>query len=128
MELPILQALTLQRRAPDPSLRTFDPLRCSPLVFEPLDEARFPLFALGVAAGRAGGAAPAAFNAANEVAVSSFLRGAVSFPGMAKAVEAALVGVEGRQARTLDDVLGVDRDARRLTEVAIKRMRRAGSR
>ena len=113
MELPILHALTWPRRPPDDVLCTFDPLKSSPLVFEPVDTERFPLFGLGVRAGRAGGAAPAVFNAANEVAVKAFLEGKVTFSGMAEIVAGALQALEGRGADTLQEVLRVDSDARR---------------
>ena len=125
MELPILHALTWPRRPPDDVLCTFDPIRCSPLTFEPVDERRFPLFALGVQAGRAGGAAPAVFNAANEVAVKAFLGGMVTFTGMTDVVAAALRGLVGRTAQTLDQVVEVDHDARCLADAEIARRGRA---
>ena len=121
MELPILHALTWPRRPPDPALRNFDPVALSPLVFEPVDERRFPLFRLGVDAGRAGGAAPAVFNAANEVAVDAFLKGRVTFPRMAKIVEATLEALEGRTARDLREVLRVDGAARRRAAAEVER-------
>ena len=120
MELPILYALAWPDRPPDRTLRTFDPLRSSPLVFEPLDRERFPLFAIGVEAGRAGGCAPAVFNAANEVAVSAFLRGEVSFTGMATMVDAVLGRLSGRGTETLAEVLEVDREARRLARAEVR--------
>lgn len=112
MEVPILYALTWPRRASDAQLRGFDPVAVSPLAFESVDDRRFPLFRVGVNAGRAGGAAPAVFNAANEVAVEAFLEGRVSFAGMARVVEATLEVLGGLPAETLDDVLGADREAR----------------
>ena len=125
MELPVLHALTWPRRPPDPALRSFDPCTASPLVFEPVDEARFPLFRLGVNAGRAGGAAPAVFNAANEVAVEAFLKGMVTFTGIAIVVEAALEALEGTAVATLDEVLAVDRAARSRAAAEVERMIRA---
>ena len=122
MELPILHALTWPRRPPDPVLRGFDPVESSPLVFEPVDEKRFPLFRLGVNAGRAGGAAPAVFNAANEVAVEAFLSGRVTFLGMAEVVAAALEALEGRSAGDLREVLQVDRAARRCAVAEVERI------
>ena len=119
MELPILHALTWPRRPPDEKLCTFDPVRCSPLTFEPIDDERFPLFALGVAAGRAGGATPAVFNAANEVAVTAFLNGRVTFTGMADVVAAVLGDLDGRTAHSFQEVVEVDREARRLAETRI---------
>lgn len=123
MELPILHALTWPRRAVDRSLCTFDPVQWSPLAFEPVDEERFPLFGQGVAAGRAGGGAPAVFNAANEVAVTAFLEGSISFPGMSEVVASTLKRMDGRTAGTLDEVIRVDRDARRLAGDAVSRRR-----
>ena len=122
MELPILHALTWPRRPPDPVLRGFDPVEVSPLVFEPVDEKRFPLFRLGVDAGRAGGAAPAVFNAANEVAVEAFLTGRVTFLGMAEVVAAVLEALEGRTACDLQEVLQVDRAARRRAAAEVERI------
>ena len=122
MELPVLHALTWPRRPPDPVLRNFDPVELSPLVFEPVDEARFPLFRLGVNAGRAGGAAPAVFNAANEVAVEAFLTGRVTFFGMAEVVAAVLEALEGRTAGNIREVLQVDRAARRRAAAEVERI------
>ncbi len=113
MELPILHALTWPRRPPDRALCTFDPLKVAPLTFEPVDTERFPLFGLGVEAGRSGGTAPAVFNAANEVAVRAFLDGQVSFRRMAGVVDGALEALASRTASSLEEVLEVDRDTRR---------------
>jgi len=46
------------------------------LEFEPPDLERFPCLRLAYEALREGGSAPAALNAANEVAVAAFLQGA----------------------------------------------------
>ena len=120
MELPILHALTWPRRLADPALCTFDPIRAGPLEFEPVDEARFPLFGLGVAAGRAGGAAPAVFNAANELAVQAFLDAKVTFGGMALVVSSALDALAGREAGSVEAVLDADAAARRRAAAAIR--------
>ena len=114
MELPILCALSWPERIADTTLRTFDPVRTSPLVFEAVDEERFPLFALGVAAGRQGRAAPAVFNAANEVAVAAFLAGGVTFFEMADIVERALTELGDLPAGSLDEVSRADAEARSL--------------
>ena len=114
MELPILYALTYPERVSDPELRTFDPVRSSPLTFEKVDQEAFPMFALGVEAGRLGGAAPIAFNAANEAAVAAFLDERLSFPGMARVVEETLEVVGGAPIDSIDDVFEADRQARRV--------------
>ena len=124
MELPILYALSHPGRVDDVRLRTFDPLRCSPLTFEAVDHRIFPLFELGVEAGRAGGTAPAVFNAANEVAVEAFLKSGLPFPAMAGVVESALAGHSRRAVGDVGDVLEADREAR---AAALRAVERAGS-
>jgi len=119
MELPILYALTHPERIDDVSLRTFRPSRLSDLTFEELDRPRFPLFELGVQAGRAGGWAPTVFNAANEVAVHAFLEGVLPFREMAAVVGAALERIPSGRIKSVEDVLGVDAEARRVTRESI---------
>ena len=111
MELPILYALTHPDRLPDAGTR-FDPLAASPLTFEPVDHGRFPAFGLGLAAGRAGGTAPAAFNAANEEAVAAFLADRLPFSGVTQTIDAVLQAHDTRAVDSLDDVLEADRSAR----------------
>jgi 1-deoxy-D-xylulose-5-phosphate reductoisomerase len=123
MELPILYALAYPERVEDVRLRTFDPVRSSPLTFEEVDREAFPLFRIGVEAGRRGGTAPAAFNAANEVAVQAFLEERVSFPGMAGAVEAGLEEAGGAEVTRLEDIMEADRNARRAAGEWISRRR-----
>ena len=112
MELPILYALSHPERVEDASLRTFDPVRSSPLTFEEIDRERFGLFALGVEAGVRGGTAPAVFNAANEIAVQAFLSRDIRFVDMPEVVAHALAMVPKRNVETVDDVLEADAAAR----------------
>ncbi len=112
MELPILYALSHPERLADASLRTFDPIRSSPLTFEEIDRDRFALFALGVEAGIRGGNAPAVFNAANEVAVQAFLSRDIRFVEMPEVVGHALETIPKRNVETVDDVLESDKLAR----------------
>ena len=112
MELPILYALSHPGRVADPTLRTFDPVRSSPLTFEEVDRDRFRLFTLGVEAGVRGGTVPAVFNAANEVAVGAFLSRALRFSEMADVVAYATEVVPQRNVETVNDVLQADAAAR----------------
>ncbi len=123
MEVPILYALSHPDRVPDPVLRTFDPVSVSPLTFEAVDEEAFPLFRVGVDAGRAGGLAPAVFNAANEVAVGAFLAERIRFPEMAAVAEEALERVQGT-LETLDDVIDADARARAAANDTVDRLGR----
>jgi len=120
MELPILYALTHPERLADDGVVRFDPVSAGPLTFEPIRREVFPAFALGVQAGRTGGTAPAAFNAANEVAVAAFLHGLMPFGRIAEVIEV----VVGRQvvgaADSLDAVLAADRWARERAEEIIR--------
>ena len=90
MELPILYALTYPERLPDSGVRRFDPIAAGPLTFEPVRTEIFPALALGIAAGKQGGIAPAVFNAANEVAVAAFLEGAIPFGHISETIERVL--------------------------------------
>ena len=120
MELPILYALSYPERVEDSALRTFDPVGASPLTFEPIDHDAFPLFGLGVEAGRVGGVTPAAYNAANEVAVESFLSGGVRFTEMADVVHEAMDRVGAHDPSSVEDVLDADAAARVFTSEAIR--------
>jgi 1-deoxy-D-xylulose-5-phosphate reductoisomerase len=112
MELPILYALTHPGRLPDGGVRRFDPVSAGPLTFEPVRADVFRAFAAGVAAGRAGGTAPAVFNAANEVAVAAFLDGRIPFGRIAEVCERTLEAHPAAPATDLDAVRAADRAAR----------------
>jgi 1-deoxy-D-xylulose-5-phosphate reductoisomerase len=120
MELPILYALTHPQRRPDGGGRAFDPVSAGSLTFEAVDARRFPAFGLGVAAGRAGGTAPAVFNAANEEAVAGFLAGVIPFTGIADVIARALDAHDPAPADTLDHVLAADRSARETACAALR--------
>ena len=113
MELPVLYALTHPERVPDDGVRPFDPVACSPLTFEPVRYDQFPALRLGTDAGRAGGAAPAVFNAANEQAVALFLEGRITFMQIAAAIESALSAFGGSPGESRERLLAADADARR---------------
>jgi 1-deoxy-D-xylulose-5-phosphate reductoisomerase len=83
------------------------------LTFEPVDAARFPAFALGVAAGRQGGAAPAVFNAANEAVVALFLERRVLFGDIGPAIAGALDALGSMPGNTRDALVAADAAARR---------------
>jgi len=118
MELPILYALTHPERVPDGGARRFDPVEAGALTFEPVRPELYPAYALGRAAGEQGGTAPAAFNAANEVAVQLFLEGRIRFGRIAETIERVLAAPWPPSARSLEDVLAADALARRLAQEA----------
>jgi 1-deoxy-D-xylulose-5-phosphate reductoisomerase len=112
MELPILYALTHPERLPDSGVRRFDPIAAGPLTFEPVRTDVFRALACGVAAGRAGGTAPAVFNAANEVAVAAFLEGAIPFGRISEAIERTLDAHIPAAATSVEAVRAADEWAR----------------
>jgi 1-deoxy-D-xylulose-5-phosphate reductoisomerase len=112
MELPILYALTHPQRLSDSGVRRFDPIAAGPLTFEPVRADVFPALLCGIAAGRAGGTAPAVFNAANEVAVAAFLQGAIPFGRISETIERALDSHAPVPASSVEAVRAADRWAR----------------
>lgn len=112
MEVPILYALAAPERLPN-EFEPFDPVRAGPLEFEPLRRDAFPMFDIGLAAAYAGGTAPAAFSAANEVAVAAFLADTLDFPGIPRVVGAVVESWDGGQADSVQAVVVADAEARR---------------
>jgi 1-deoxy-D-xylulose-5-phosphate reductoisomerase len=113
MELPVLYALTHPERVPDDGVPAFDPVKLSPMTYEPVNHERFPTLGLGIAAGVAGGAAPAVFNAANECAVAAFLAGKIRFADIPRGISSALDKLGGVRGRTREELLAADAAARR---------------
>nr|WP_240606189.1 1-deoxy-D-xylulose-5-phosphate reductoisomerase [Euzebya rosea] len=120
MRLPIQLALTWpERLAFAPT--TMDWTTAQNLTFEPLDDDTFPMVRLAVQAGRAGGTAPAAFNAANEVAVETFLQRGLDFLGITEVVAATLESHDVHAAESVEQVLAAEADARRTAAALIRR-------
>ena len=114
MELPILYALTHPERVPDAGARRFDPVAAGDLTFEPVRPDLFPAYGLGRDAARAGGTAPAAFNAANEVAVELFLNERIACGRIAEIIAGVLERHRAGDAGSLEAVLAADAEARRI--------------
>ena len=83
------------------------------LSFSEPDLERFPCLALAFKAMRTGDSAPAILNAANEVAVESFLQGRIGFDRISQLVDQVMQQLEVTSLNNLDDVLAQDRRARR---------------
>ena len=120
MELPVLYALTHPERVADDGVPAFDPVKLSPMTYEPVDHARFPALRLGISAGVAGGAAPAVFNAANECAVAAFLAGKIRFPDIPRAISSALDKLSDMPGGTREQLLAADAAARRHVQEMFK--------
>jgi 1-deoxy-D-xylulose-5-phosphate reductoisomerase len=113
MEVPILYALTHPERVPDDGTRRFDPVAAETLTFEAVRHELYPAYQLGREAARARGTMPAAFNAANEIAVQRFLAGQIRFGQIAQIIDTVLAATRPGDAESLEAVLAADADARR---------------
>jgi 1-deoxy-D-xylulose-5-phosphate reductoisomerase len=113
MRTPIAHALAYPDRV-DAGVQPLDLAAIATLTFEKPDYTRFPCLSLAFDALRQGGTASAALNAANEVAVEAFLAGRTRYTSISDTVARVLDRIEHRAARSLDDVLDVDREARAL--------------
>jgi len=119
MRVPIAHCLAWPDRMATP-MEPLDLVRVGRLDFEAPDPVRFPTLGLARAAVEAGGARPAILNAANEVAVAAFLDGAVGFLEIAAIVADTLECFDPPAPQTLDAVLDIDREARRLAAERVK--------
>jgi 1-deoxy-D-xylulose-5-phosphate reductoisomerase len=111
MKLPLMSALYY------PELREFPWAtlglhELGRLDFTPLERNEFPAFSLALEAAERGGTAPAVLNAADEIAVKSFLSGKIGFLTIVSWIEEALGAHEPGAIESVDDVLSADRWAR----------------
>jgi 1-deoxy-D-xylulose-5-phosphate reductoisomerase len=90
------------------------------LTFAPPDEGKFRALALARQALTAGGAAPAVFNAANEIAVAAFLHRRIPFLAIPATIEQTLTNAPASNPRTLDELLEADAAARRTAQDIIE--------
>ena len=123
MRTPISLALGWPQRMPTP-VGALDLVKAGQLTFEAPDAIRFPALRVAREALERGQSAPCVLNAANEVAVAAFLAHRIGFLDIAGLAERALEDAERRgligDVTTLEGVLTLDQEARRLTEALIK--------
>ncbi|MEH3099634.1 1-deoxy-D-xylulose-5-phosphate reductoisomerase [Sphingomonas adhaesiva] len=119
MRVPIAHCLAWPERMATP-MAPLDLIALGRLDFEAPDPVRFRALALARAALEAGGARPAILNAANEVAVAAFLAGNIAFLEIAAIVDDTLQRYDPAAPETLDAVLAIDAEARRLAGERVK--------
>ncbi len=122
MCLPIQYALTYPRRLKGVSKR----LRLEELgqmTFESPNLETFRALPLAYEVARAGGTAPAVFNAANEVAVHAFLAGEIKFTGILELVEHCLDKHDIKTDVSLEGLLHADAWARDQARRRVERTR-----
>ena len=113
MRLPIQYAITYPERSPSPAIAP-DLAAIGRLDFREPDMARFPALRIAREAGQAGPWATAALIAADDVAVSRFLAGSLSFTGIPELLEAAIArfGSNSGLPPEVDDLLAMDHEIR----------------
>ncbi len=120
MKLPIGYALGYPHRIATPFGR-IDWTTLSRLDFEAPDRDTFKCLDLAYAAGRAGGTAPAALSAANEVVVEAFLAGRIRWADIARYVDAVMQEFVVSSPTTVEDILEADAIGRQLAEKVLSR-------
>lgn len=119
MRTPIAHALSWPERI-DSGVEKLDFFTIAKLEFEKPDYERFPCLRLAEESIRKGGTAPAILNAANEVAVASFLDNELGFTDIAYIVEQTLTNLTSRAATSLTEILEDDLAAREEAERLIR--------
>ena len=119
MRIPIRYALTYPARA-EGGMPPFDLTRTA-LTFEPVDREAFPALELAYAAGRGGGTLPAAFNAADEIAVEAFLRSRIGFLDIPGVISEVLETHDVAEVTSTEVVRQADQEARRVALSAVAR-------
>lgn len=114
MRIPIAHALAYPDRMETPCDR-LDLAQVGELTFEAPDPERFPALRLARTALEADASRPIVLNAANEIAVASFLDGQIGFGDITARVEDALENIVTPVPASIDDVIEIDAETRQRT-------------
>jgi 1-deoxy-D-xylulose-5-phosphate reductoisomerase len=126
MRMPIQYALTYPDRWEAPVTR-LNWAEARQWEFHAPDFTRFPLLRLAYQSQATGGSAGCTLNAADEIAVSAFLEGKIGFPAIAEIVEETLSRVPVRWPRSIQEVLDIDLESRRLARELAELQARKGA-
>ena len=121
MRIPIAHSLAWPERMATPAEK-LDFAKLGTLSFEAPDPVRFPALALARQALEQGGAAAIVLNAANEIAVASFLDHRIGFSDIARLVSEALERDRSAAPGSIADVIAIDQATRAMVPHAISRM------
>ncbi len=118
MRTPIAHALGWPERLSS-GVESLDIVKAGRLDFEAPDLERFPCLKLARAAAEAGGTAPAALNAANEIAVAAFLGRRLAFMRIPAVIDQVMNAHLNSPVKALGDVLAADAWARDFAAAAL---------
>lgn len=120
MRMCVQYAVDYPDRLPSAS-ESLDLTKIGSLSFLRPDTEAFPFIDLAREAITAGGAVPAVMNAADEIAVEAFLTGRISFIDIFRIVTETVRGMDhASRARSLDEIISADREARIRAKELIK--------
>lgn len=122
MRTPIAHCLAWPERMRS-GVAGLDFLTLGALEFAAPCQARYPALGLAKAAMRDGGLAPAALNAANEIAVEAFLQGRINFVHIAELVDAVMQSWRNTEPDALEEVYAADLSAREAALWHLSKMR-----
>lgn len=102
-----------------------DFMQLSQLTFQQPDFKRYPCLKLAIEASQSGQAATTALNAANEIAVESFLKQDIGFMDIATVVDQVLNQLTLAEPQSIDEVFIIDNWARELSRIVISNKNRS---
>lgn len=120
MRLPIQYAFSYPKRIAS-SFDRLDFTQMTTLTFEQPDTEKFRCLALAYEALNQGGNMACIVNAANEIAVSAFLKEKISFIEISKLIEQTMNKVSFIKNPTYDDYVDTDTEARKIAEYLISK-------
>lgn len=120
MRTPIQYALSYPERLPRSTAERLDLAKIGQLHFENVDLERFRCLGFAYEAGRMGGTILTAMNAANEAAVSAFLREKITFLQIEDLIDNVMQSHNNIQNPDLETILSVDKETRKIVEGMIK--------
>lgn len=122
MHLPIQYALTYPERWELPSEDGFSLTGCGPLTFEEPDTEKFPALGMAYEVLERGGDRGCVLNAANEVAVESFLAGKIRFTDIPRIIAHCLEETTLYAAPDINHILECNDHTRRMASEYIGRL------
>ena len=111
MRIPIAYALTYPDREVSGSQR-LDLIKAAQLTFEEPDTDKFPCLKIAMDAAKAGGTYPVTMNGANEMLVSAFLEGRISYLDIPRIIDRIMQEHKVQYDLSLDVILEADKLAR----------------
>lgn len=124
MRTPIAHALSWPERI-NSGVDSLD-FNCLNLNFEKPDFSSYPCLKIAIDCAQSMGAMPTILNAANEIAVGAFLNESITFLDIASVAETVLEKLSFREPESIDDVLAIDAEARRVAGAIVDIYKKSG--